>query len=88
MSKRIPKKRKNKYKYVFEIFPLLFWKECCCCGLEFRREYGWMCLSSAFYDGMDDVYLCNKCATTEDEAYNYCVENKLILFWEDKNALA
>lgn len=50
-----------------EYYPLLFWKDCCACGYQFRRERGWQKIATdiAFEPFR---YLCASCAPDEKTA--------------------
>ena len=50
-----------------ECYPLLFWKDCCACGFQFRRERGWqkIDIGTSFKPFR---YLCASCAPDEKTA--------------------
>lgn len=50
-----------------ECYPLFFWKTCCACGYQFRRERGWQkeATDIAF---MPLRYICATCAPNESVA--------------------
>lgn len=43
--------------------PWFFWKKCCKCGIEFRREWGWFVWSFR-----TRCYVCGDCAGSPQEA--------------------
>lgn len=63
-------KRKTEIRHVFGVFwtyPFFFWKECCNCHKEFRRENGYSTWSG--YNRLTRLYLCNECAKSKEEAH-------------------
>lgn len=48
-------------------FPLLIWKECEECGMEFVREWGWK-FGIYRYRRILPRYLCRDCAPTREKA--------------------
>jgi len=58
----------KRYKYISRVTPLLFWKKCEICGLEFCRELLWR-LNLAYWDGIPyHEYICKDCANNEHQA--------------------
>jgi len=66
-------KRIAKEKHIHRTFPLLFWKRCCNCGKEFRREWGWKALIGHLsLPGVSRWrYACNACLPTRESADEY-----------------
>jgi len=61
---------KPKYEGLFPVFTLFGWKQCCKCGMDFRRERGWQFWTGPFYAGRGGLkYLCRECAPSEEVAY-------------------
>lgn len=48
--------------------PLLFWKPCCACGQEFRREGGWYFTRPGANHHVFDMFICATCGPTEEAA--------------------
>ena len=69
------RKAKVNYRYrhgVYRTWPLFYWRECDCCGKEFRREWGWHFLAGPWLNGIGHrYYLCRTCAATLEEAHTY-----------------
>jgi hypothetical protein len=65
-----------KYQWgVFNEFPLFFWKPCCNCKKEFRREKGY---SFLHFGGGDEskMYICASCCPTIEEAHDFAINKK------------
>jgi len=54
-------------KNFWRIWPIIFWRECVCCGKDFRRVRGWRCLGKSG----SELYLCNVCGPTKEVASSY-----------------
>ncbi|MCD3223965.1 hypothetical protein [Clostridium botulinum] len=67
-------KRQIKNYKLKRIYPFIFWKKCCKCNQEFKKEYGWKFSLRNRYD-VCEAYLCNECAITEAVARDI-IENK------------
>lgn len=57
-----------------EISPLLFWKTCEVCDIEFRRESGWVFRRVWHGQSTIRTYLCQDCATTEEDVQHHLVK--------------
>lgn len=65
---RMEMRRKQKIPpLIFECYPLVFWKDCCACAHQFRRERGWKKIATdiAFEPFR---YLCASCGPDEKTA--------------------
>lgn len=67
-------KRQIKNYKIKRIYPFIFWKKCCKCGQEFKREYGWK-ISLRNRCDIEASYLCNECAKTESEVEDMLENN-------------
>ena len=68
---------KQKYSHLYKCYPLFFWKKCCDCNMEFRRERGWRALTGPFYGGSGLWrYLCNSCGPDLESANDYFLNDK------------
>lgn len=51
------------YSYLHHCNPYIFWKECCMCNKEFRRENGWKALTARIINNdYIERYVCESCA--------------------------
>lgn len=73
-------KREKEIRYKHDIsthFPLFFWKECCMCGKEFRREKMWETITGPFQNRIGHIRnLCKECAPTDDRAHEIFVSGE------------
>lgn len=62
-------------KYILGIhqsFPLIFAKQCVCCGYDFVRESMWSFVGGPFYGTSGKwYYMCRECAPTRWDAHRY-----------------
>ena len=65
------KRECHTYDAVGAVWPIFFWKICCKCGMEFRREKGW---TACGYNDMQH-WVCNSCAPTKKEAAHVLVDS-------------
>ena len=72
---------RQKYPYLYRVFPLFFFRECSKCGMEFKWELGWSDLTKPWVAMVDGgcnrgtwTYLCRKCAPTKKQAHKYFIE--------------
>ena len=49
-------------------WPILFWRRCRGCKLEFRREWGWRINARPFGGTRPFEYVCGRCAATAADA--------------------
>lgn len=65
------REKKTQYRYAITTrFPLFFWRECCICHKEFRREKMWETVTEPFFNRVGTTkHLCKKCAPTKDRAH-------------------
>lgn len=62
-------------KIVHSIYPIIFWKECVVCQLQFRRERGWWFKGVALMMERPPMwYVCNACAPTQQDAIKIAKE--------------
>ncbi len=67
------KPKPKKYVNSIAVFPLLFWKTCCLCDLQFLREKGWLHRTTKYdndimYSWTFKQYVCQHCASTAEQA--------------------
>lgn len=70
----------KKYEHsIYREWPVFFWKTCCKCKQEFRRERGWRFLSGPYYNGGGHWrYLCSTCAPTREAANHLALDGVYI----------
>lgn len=75
--KTMKREHKKHYDPLWRCYPLFFWKECCMCGKDFRREWGWRALTGPYCWGQGVVrYLCSSCAPTKEKAAEIFLKDK------------
>lgn len=74
------KAKEPEKRYVYSIFPIMFWVTCINCNHSFVRESGWkfyekMCLTHIPSIGMKmpEHHICKVCAQTRADAINVAV---------------
>lgn len=71
------RKHKEKYHSLYRCNPWFFWKKCCQCGDDFRRERGYRAMEGPYYAGVGNwVYLCQSCGPSIDDAHQYFLKEK------------
>lgn len=60
-------KRDPFYNDIKPIRPLLFWRRCRWCSMEFRREWGWSFTILILGYRKETRYICGGCAKTIDD---------------------
>lgn len=69
--KPVKKKPMKWYEIITIIFPLIFYKQCDICGMEFVRERGYKAERTRFIPQriiLIPYYVCGTCAKTRQEA--------------------
>lgn len=70
---------------MFSSYPLFFWKPCCNCNKEFRRERGFRALVGPYHNGAGQwKYVCATCAPTKNVADEIFVKSP----WQGKRPSA
>lgn len=71
----------KKYEYgVHGHYGLIFWKKCCACKKDFRREKGWCFMAGPYHGGSGRVYyLCASCAPSKEAANVIAIDGRWIL---------
>lgn len=56
---------------IYSDYNFFFWKKCCKCNLEVRRERIWRTLTGPYFGGNGVWrYLCKSCAPNKEAAYD------------------
>jgi|GEM_PF-2287082 len=62
---------------LYRCYPWFFWRQCCECGREFRREHGWRAITGPIFRGVGRPrHLCNECAPDHAAAVAYFNEDR------------
>jgi len=63
------RQHKEHYEHLDRHFSSIFWRYCCMCDKDFRREWGWRALTGPWGNGAGVVrFLCGTCAPTRADA--------------------
>ena len=64
----------SRYNALYRCWPMLFWRRCCGCKKEFRREWGWRAITPPYGGTMGtERFLCQRCAPTREKADEFFI---------------